>query len=71
MRWLVAVAPLMRGKNLPWCRTVLNDVTNLTTIVAGVRHYAHLPWWWGQHGFGGGAMALGMIFSCSGGQVVN
>jgi hypothetical protein len=48
-RWLVAVAPWMRSRNMPLSSTVSNDVTNLTTIVACVGHYAHLLWQWVQH----------------------
>jgi hypothetical protein len=50
MRWLVVVAPRTRSKIPPWCSTVSNDVTNLTIIIAGVGHYAHLLLWWVQHG---------------------
>jgi hypothetical protein len=49
-RRLVAVAPRTRSRISPWCSTVSNDVTKLTTIVACVGHYAHLLWWWVQHG---------------------
>jgi hypothetical protein len=52
-RLLVAVAPWTRSRSPPWCSTVLNHVTNLTTIVVGAGHYAFLLWWWVQHGWWG------------------
>jgi hypothetical protein len=41
MRGLVALTLRMRSRILPWCCTVSNDVTNLTTIVASVGDYDH------------------------------
>jgi hypothetical protein len=49
-RWLVAIAPQTRSRIPPWCSTISNDVTNLTTIVVCVGHYTDIPWRWVQHG---------------------
>jgi hypothetical protein len=38
---MVAMAPQMRSRILPWCRTVSNGATNMTTIVVGVGDYTH------------------------------
>jgi hypothetical protein len=40
----------MRHINRPQCHTLFGEMTNLTTIVAGAGHSAHLLWRWAWHG---------------------
>jgi hypothetical protein len=39
-RRMVGITLMMRHINLPWCRTLFGKMTNMTTIVAGVRPYS-------------------------------
>jgi hypothetical protein len=58
---MVGMTLKSRHINLPQCRTLLGEMTNMTTIVACAWNHA-LFYDGGHNTVGGGAIALGTIF---------